>query len=441
MKQETQSVTKRLQVLGDIKQAILTSVDLDETLDHVLSLLSRLIPFTQADIAEYDYETQEIHLIASTNPEPLPLAYNNRLPLSFSRHPFSKGWQEIEYVPELDQAADLSPIQRIFQERGLQSMAVAALFSQDTLLGCLSISAEEPNAFCPKQLNILREVAYLISLHLQHALMEKQQEKYTLNLEAMVELRTAELQEMIDKLAEANKLKDEFMAAISHELYTPLNAILGKVENLREEIYGPLTVKQQRATQVVIDNSYKLLTLINNILDVSQLETNRLSLYIKQVNVLAVCHELLAITRQKARVKKIRVSSNFPTGPITIYADEDRFRQILLNLLDNAVKFTPEGGEIGLDILADEAEECVHFVIWDTGIGISPNKIDFIFMLFTQVDGRLSRQYEGTGLGLPLAYRLTQLHDGELTVTSELGQGSRFTVTLPVAFTTMETAV
>lgn len=438
VKQKTQNFPKRLQILGDIKQAILTSVNLEDTLSHVLELLQRLVPFTQADIAEYDYDMQEIHIITSTNHEPLPLAYDNRMPLSFSNHPSSNNWPEIKYIPELSRQAALSPVQSILLTRGIHSIAVASLFVQDTLLGSLNIGAEKPNAFTQEHLNILQEVAYLISLRLQQAFTEKQQQKHLLNLEALVELRTAELQEMIDKLAEVNKLKNEFMAAISHELYTPLNAILGKIENMNEAVYGPLTEKQQRASTVIMDNSYKLLKLINNLLDVSHLEAESLSLYLKEIDVVTVSHELLNIIRRNAQIKNLQVFSQLPSKEIHITADEDRFRQILLNLLENAVKFTPAGGKIGLEIRENEADQSVDFIVWDTGIGINPDKIDFIFMLFTQVDGRLAREYEGTGLGLPLAYRLTQLHDGQISVTSEVNKGSRFTVTLPVAFTAVE---
>lgn len=435
------SFTKRLQVLGDIKQVILTSVNLEDTLGCVLQLLQTMVPFAQADIAEYDYETQEIYIIASTDNEPLPLAYDNRLPLSFSNHPTSSNWQEIKYIPDLARKANLSPVQSFLLTKGIRSVAVVALFVRETLLGSLSIGAEKPNAFSKAQLSIVQDVAYLISLRLQQAAVEKQHQNHTLNLEALVELRTAELQEMINKLAEANKLKNEFMAAISHELYTPLNAILGKVENMHEEVYGPLNSDQQRASKVIIEHGYKLLRLINNLLDVSHLEAEQLSLYLKEVDVISVCLEMVSAARHAAHSKKVKVVANLPTHPVFITADEDRFRQILFNLLENAVKFTPTGGTVGLDVVEDEAEECVHFMVWDTGIGISPDKIDFIFMLFTQIDGRLTREYEGTGLGLPLAYRLTQLHDGQMSVTSDIGKGSRFTVTLPIAFATIKTAV
>jgi signal transduction histidine kinase len=308
-------------------------------------------------------------------------------------------------------------------------------------LGAINIGSDQPDAFDSIILDILQEVAILISLRLQQSLGNQAQREATFNLEALVDLRTAELQEMIEQLAKVNKQKNKFMAAVSHELRTPLNAILGKAENLQEEGYGALTTKQHQATQVIIDNSYKLLTLINNILDISHLEADRLSLYLKEVDVVVICHEIMVRIQQIAHTQKIRVIKNIPTKQILMTIDEDRFRQILFNLLDNAIKFNHAGGEIGLDILEDKVEHCVHFVVWDTGIGISPDMIDFIFMLFTQVDGRLARKYEGTGLGLPLAYRLTQLHDGQLTVTSEVDKGSRFTVTLPIAFTTIETAV
>lgn len=440
MNQEDRNLIQQLQALNDIIQLLLAT-SLEAALQQIVCMLQSLIPYAQAEIVEYDFETQEIHVLASTTTEPPPLSYENRLPLSFSHQATCHDWRDVQYIPDLRTPRELSPSQRIFMANGMNAVAVAPLCAQGMLLGSFRIASPHPDAFSAAHLRCLQDVARLIALCLQYENAKKQQKKYTLNLEALVDLRTTEMQQLIGKLAEANQLKNEFMAAMSHELRTPLNAIMGKVETLQEEWYGPLTPKQYQAAQVIFDNSQKLLALINNLLDVSHIESDRLSLHIMEVDVITACQEILAWVQRLARAKQIRVSTRLPTAPLTMVADEDRFKQILFNLLDNAVKFTPKGGEVGLEVQPDITGQFIHFVVWDTGIGISPDKIDFIFMLFTQVDGRLAREYEGTGLGLPLAYRLTQLHDGQLTVTSEVGKGSRFTVTLPVAFAAVETAV
>lgn len=439
MNQEDRNQIQQLQALNDIIQLLLAT-SLEAALQQIVYMLQSLIPYTQAEIVEYDFETQEIRVLASTAAEPLLLSYENRRLLSFSHQAPCHEWRDVQYIPDLRTLGELSPGQRIFMANGMRTLAAAALCVQDVVLGSFRIASPHPDAFSAAHLRCLQDVAHLVALRLQHETVKQQQKKYTLNLEALVDLRTTELQQLVGKLAEANQLKNEFMAAMSHELRTPLNAIMGKVETLQEEWYGPLTPKQFQAAQVIFDNSQKLLTLINNLLDVSHIESDRLSLHIMEVDVITACQEILAWVQRLARAKQIRVSTTLPTTALTMAADEDRFKQILFNLLDNAVKFTPPGGKVGLEVRPDATGKFIEFVVWDTGIGINPDKIDFIFMLFTQVDGRLAREYEGTGLGLPLAYRLTQLHDGQLTVTSEVGKGSRFTVTLPVAFAAVETA-
>jgi signal transduction histidine kinase len=227
-------------------------------------------------------------------------------------------------------------------------------------------------------------------------------------------------------------MKDEFLAAISHELRTPLHIILGKAEVLQSHAYGTLNTKHQRAATVIQENGERLLKLINNLLDMFNLDTNQIALSLSQVDLQLLCTRLIMIMRHAAQEKRIKLEFEKQTQPIQMVADESRLEQILLILLDNAIKFTPEGGNVGLNITVDTDRSIIQLEVWDTGIGIAADEIDLIFLPFKQLDGRLSRKYGGTGLGLPLAYRLTRLHDGTLSVTSEVNQGSRFSVSLPL---------
>jgi PAS domain S-box-containing protein len=243
--------------------------------------------------------------------------------------------------------------------------------------------------------------------------------------------RTAELSAANAELARAARLKDEFLASMSHELRTPLNAILGMSEALQEEVYGPLTDRQFRSLHTIEESGRHLLSLINDILDVSKIEADRLELEIGPVSVEPVCQAGLGLVKQSAHKKRLRVSFVMDGAVTAIQADERRLKQILVNLLSNAVKFTPEGGEIGLEVVGDAEGEVVHFTVWDTGIGIAEEDMGQLFQPFVQLDSSLSRQHAGTGLGLVLVRRLAEMHGGGVSLESEVGQGSRVTVSLP----------
>ncbi len=232
-------------------------------------------------------------------------------------------------------------------------------------------------------------------------------------------------------MARAARLKDEFLASMSHELRTPLNAILGLSEALQEEVYGPLSEKQFKSLHRIEESGRHLLALINDILDVSKIEAGKLELEIGPVSVESVCRASLGLIKQTAHKKQLKVSSTFDSQVTTIQADGRRLKQILVNLLSNAVNFTPEGGTIGLEVVGDAENEAVHLTVWDTGIGISQEDLPRLFQPFVQLDSSLSRQYAGTGLGLALVHRMAEMHRGSVSMESQKGEGSRFTVSLP----------
>ncbi|MCG3209033.1 MAG: Sensor histidine kinase RcsC [Anaerolineae bacterium] len=243
--------------------------------------------------------------------------------------------------------------------------------------------------------------------------------------------RTAELSSANAELARAAKLKDEFLASMSHELRTPLNAILGMSESLSEQVYGPLNEDQLDSVHEISTSGHHLLELINDILDLSKIEAGKMELTLEPVSLQGVYQASLRMIKQAAFAKELKVVSTLDQSVGAIWADERRLKQILVNLLSNAVKFTPAGGRIGLDVVSDEAAEEVKFTVWDTGIGIAPEHMTRLFKPFVQLDSRLSRRFEGTGLGLALVYRLVEMHGGSVSAESQVGQGSRFTVSLP----------
>lgn len=244
--------------------------------------------------------------------------------------------------------------------------------------------------------------------------------------QAEAELRAANM-----ALAQAVRLKDEFLANMSHELRTPLNAVLSFSESLEEGTYGPLGSRQLEVLRLMLESGRHLLDLINDILDLSKIEADKFELHTGPMDVEACCQKSLQMIRQQAIAQQLRISTSFMHETNLIYADERRLKQMLVNLLGNAVKFTPKGGVVGLEV-AQLGDEAIRFTVWDTGIGIPGDQLGELFKPFVQLDSSLSRQYTGTGLGLALVHRLAQLHGGGVTVESEVGKGSRFSFAIPL---------
>jgi PAS domain S-box-containing protein len=232
-------------------------------------------------------------------------------------------------------------------------------------------------------------------------------------------------------LEEASHLKDEFLANVSHELRTPLTGILGLTEALQGNSYGAINERQQQLLQRIEGSGRHLLRIINDMLDLSHLDAGRIELVMVEMAVDALCRSCMQTVAEAAAAKQQTMHLCIEPQTLTVVADARRLRQILTNLLDNAVKFTPEGGALGLHVVGQPGVNSVRFEVWDTGSGIAPQDQSRLFQPFTQLDGSLARRYSGTGLGLVLVKRLTELHQGQVSVESTPGKGSRFVVTLP----------
>lgn len=263
-----------------------------------------------------------------------------------------------------------------------------------------------------------------------------ERKKMELALQEERNLLAQRIEERTKELRKALKTKDEFLANMSHELRTPLTAILGMAQTLEMGVRGSLNEHQTRAVQMIHQSGDHLLNLINDILDISKFEAGKLQVTFDRVVVDDVCQSSMALVKGMAHEKLITLDYQIPDPSMLMHADGRRVTQILVNLLNNAVKFTPAGGHVSLEVLPHSDQDKISFIVQDTGIGIARKDTDRLFQPFTQLDGSLSRQYEGSGLGLALAKRLVEMHHGEIKVESEgvLKEGSRFTVTLPCNF-------
>jgi len=271
---------------------------------------------------------------------------------------------------------------------------------------------------------------------------------YDITAQKEAEIVLRESNEKLEKinleLEKTTRMKDEFLASMSHELRTPLNSILGLSEALKEQVFGSLNQKQLNSLNSIHRSGRHLLELINDILDLAKIESGKTKFDFSLVDVVSLSLDSLNFIRYLAEKKNITLTfiNEIPSSHKLCQIDERRLRQALINLLDNGIKFTPEGGKIELKInlvtqlgLTSEKPETdktfIHFSVTDTGIGIAQENISKLFQTFVQIDSRLNRQYAGTGLGLALVKRIVDAHGGFVGVESEINQGSCFSFYIP----------
>ena len=239
-----------------------------------------------------------------------------------------------------------------------------------------------------------------------------------------------EIQEKSAQLEVANKHKSEFLANMSHELRTPLNAIIGFSEVLSERMFGEVNEKQADYLKDIHESGKHLLSLINDILDLSKIEAGRMDLELSSFDLPSALSNAMTLVRERAQRHAIALSLEVDKRLGSFQADERKFKQIVVNLLSNAVKFTPDGGRV--DVSAKPLDDRIEIAVRDTGIGIAPEDHAAVFEEFKQVGRDYTRKAEGTGLGLALTRRFVELHGGQVRLDSAPGKGSTFTITLPV---------
>jgi len=262
-------------------------------------------------------------------------------------------------------------------------------------------------------------------IQLQTALQSANQE-----LEARVRERTIELEQALNRLAELNQLKSNFIANISHELRTPLTHIRGYLELLVDDGLGPLNIDQADALSVMLRSEDRLERLIENLIQFSLFAQGELTLQLTPVNIQSIFNEVLAKFSSKCENKNISLKFNPPVENLTVNADSQKISWVLSQFLENAIKFTEPGGQVQVGARLDG--QTVNIYVFDTGIGISKDKINEIFEPFHQLDSSSTRRYEGTGLGLAMAQQIIDAHGSNISVRSKVGEGSYFEFKLPL---------
>ena len=295
---------------------------------------------------------------------------------------------------------------------GVRAILSVPMVREGRLVGSLGVTRNRPGEFPAETIELLRTFATQSALAIQNARL---------------------FQEIADKsrqLEAASRHKSEFLANMSHELRTPLNAIIGFSEVLAERMFGEVNAKQDEYLKDILESGRHLLSLINDILDLSKIEAGRMELEPADFDLPSAIDNALILVRERATRRGITLGRHLDEGLGTIRGDERKVKQVLLNLLSNALKFTPEGGRI--DVRAALHGGVAEVSVADTGVGIAPEDQAAVFEEFRQV-GTADKKVEGTGLGLALSQKFVELHGGRIWVESELGRGSTFTFTLPVS--------
>lgn len=323
----------------------------------------------------------------------------------------------------------------------IRANAAFPLISSANLWGFLCVhSCRHSRQWSEEELKFIGSVASQISIAIQQSSLFAQIQAELLDKKSAEERLTHLNHQLADaniQLERATRLKDEFLANMSHELRTPLNGILGMAESLDDSVYGDLSVKQSTALQEIINSGQHLLSLINDILDITKIEAGQFQIEASPTSVSELALSSLATVKQLIASKGLELDSDIqPAMPLCL-VDPKLLKQILINLLSNAIKFTPPGGKISIRAFLENAAEDQEkrkqlvFEVADTGIGIDPQDQARIFMPFIQIQGSLNRQYGGTGLGLSIVRKLVEAHGGSIDLVSEAGKGSCFTVKLP----------
>lgn len=285
-----------------------------------------------------------------------------------------------------------------------------------------------PADFQPETLNALDPLASLKARLIEQSLDRYLAALYQVEqIQAQAQQRQA-LTAYNQELQQANHLKSEFLANTSHEIRTPLSSILGFTHLMREQGFNPSSLKHQEYLNIILSSGQHLLALINDILDLSKIEANQLDLHWETVAVKPICQTAIALVKEKANDKGLALTLEIAPQVDTLIADPLRLKQMLFNLLSNALKFT-RLGSVGLQVTAADD---LHFTVWDTGTGISEDQQQLLFRPYSQITNAAARRDEGTGLGLALTQKLAELHGGRVEIYSQLGQGSRFTIVLPL---------
>jgi len=413
---ETREALEQQTATAEILRVISRSPsDVQPVFDAIVANASRLCDAAYSAVARL--EDGRLHLVAVSNMSPEETAaYHGLFPRSPGRH-FIMGRAFLErrpiHVEDIDTDPEYEPRTRQVLQRAApyRTFLGIPILRDGVPIGAIGCGRREVKAFTVTQIQLVKTFADQAVIAIENVRLFK------------------ELEAANRELAGASQHKSEFLANMSHELRTPLNAIIGFSEGLLERLFGEMSEKQEEYLKDIHTSGQHLLSLINDILDLSKIEAGRMELELTEFDLPTAIENALTLVRERAARHGITVHHQVDARLGQTRGDERKLKQVLLNLLSNAIKFTPEGGRI--EVRAALVDGLAEVSVVDTGVGIAPEDQEAIFEEFRQV-GAAAKKVEGTGLGLTLSRKFVGLHGGRIWVRSELGRGSTFTFTLPV---------
>ena len=405
---------EQLTALREVGHAVSSSLDLETVLNAIVARAVQLAGAHSGTIWEYDAAAEEFVLRITQNVEDAELRANPNARVRRGEGAVGRLAVNLRpvQIPDIThEGAYDGRLRDSLVSAGTRALLAIPLLHEDQLLGGLVISRRTPGEFPAEVVDLLASFATQSALALQNARLFLEIEDKSRQLEA------------------ASQHKSEFLANMSHELRTPLNAVIGFSEVLRDRMFGELNEKQEEYLNDIHASGQHLLSLINDVLDLSKIEAGRMELELSHFDLPMTLDNALTLVRERAGRRGIELRKTVDERLGQIEADERKIRQVLLNLLSNAIKFTPEGGRI--EVEAKPVDGYIEVSVSDTGVGIAPKDQEAVFEEFKQV-GAADKKVEGTGLGLALSRKFIGLHGGKIWVKSQIGEGSTFTFTIPV---------
>ncbi len=396
---------ERLSLIHSVANAINSSLDFQVIFAAVVDGTRRLVDFDQASIARLtDPQTATVFAISGKWEA---MREGKKIPLSASR--FSEVLEHRQ--PAVFDVPFASVEEDTLSMSAIRREIVLPLVVGDEVIGTFNLGSRRRDAFSAAEIEVLSQIALELGVALLQA-------------EAFEREHQA-----AQKLKELSDLKSEFVSKVSHELRTPLTSIIGAADNLLDGIAGPLDERPRHYLLRVKENGDRLLRLINELLDLSRIEAGKEEIRATRFRLDTLIHETLEALKPVAEDCGVTIASPGPPS-LVIRADRDKISRVLMNLVHNGIKFTPRGGRV--EVAASGDDEWVTVAVQDSGPGIPPAEVERIFDKFHQVKRSRGRGGAGSGLGLPISRQLIEMHGGRLTVASAVGQGSTFTVVLPL---------
>lgn len=442
LEQQSTAVTLRRKVndLTTLHRAGLlfsSTFDREELLTNVLDTIVRELHYDRAMIAQFDRVRQVSHdfRVRGVPQEVAELVRTQEVPVT---DPDSvEGKVLLRGEPVLtnnvhDIWDQLHPFnQKLIAMAHVRSFITVPLKTQDAVIGSLSVDRTHDQALTQDDLDVLVTLASQVAIALDNAHAYREIESLNAGLEARVRERTAELEAANARLKQLDRLKSQFLAHVSHELRTPLTSIVGFADNMIEGLVGSLNMKQEQYLTRIRANGTRLARMITDLLDLSRVEAGKMVLSFDYVPLPEVAIDVIEQLRPLATAKHLQVELHSDDPALRVWADHDRLSQILTNLIDNAIKYTPEGAHISVDLSAPD-QEMARIVVRDTGQGIPAEALPKLFDPFFRVQQHERSQTKGLGLGLAIVKDLVDLHGGSISVRSTVQEGTQFSFTLPL---------